>query len=538
MRRALVLLLVLLALPTPAWAGPVEVVGALPSARVGAAAVAIGDGVIVAGGRLGDNLTDEIVRWTPTGAEVIGALPSPRYQAPALADGSDVFLFGGAAHDAQGRPAPLDEIVVIDAVTGAARVTLDKLPDPAWGAALVEREDGVAFLFGGLTTGFSPPVAARHDWVLRFDPLAPEGHRLTKLAATLPFPVQDAAAARVGAVAYLMGGLGDNVTADPCPPEDFVSQDGHAETYWPPLCKKDAVVAFDLRDEASLGIVGHLDARIQYAAGVTDGATAYAVGGVLADDTRTIAARTFTPGVGAGVAGFELPEGRFGAAVAPVRGATLLLGGRGEGETLLGDVVSLDVAAPWVVSAPRALRASSEGVGVDLAWHAPALGSATGYRVFRGTDGGPQALLADLTGTSFHDATAQAGQRYAYRVVAMDGDAEAGEAVVSGRVATAPEAPRHVAAHGDGLALADLARVVAVSWDAPADDGGAPILAFEVWRAVGHGERERVATLPGSARSFDDHAPLASRARYDVVAVNVVGASPRSRAASPGPLDL
>lgn len=78
-------------------------------------------------------------------------------------------------------------------------------------------------------------------------------------------------------------------------------------------------------------------------------------------------------------------------------------------------------------------------------------------------------------------------------------------------------------------------RGVDLAWSAPVDDGGAPLVAFDVERRAPGGAFAFLTTLPATARSFRDAgAPFGSGLEYAVVARSVVAPSERAVAAATG----
>ena len=71
---------------------------------------------------------------------------------------------------------------------------------------------------------------------------------------------------------------------------------------------------------------------------------------------------------------------------------------------------------------------------VDLSWGARSSSNVVGYNVYRaGASGGPYAtVMSANSGTTFVDASVQAGQKYYYVVTAVDGSGA--ESVYSNQV--------------------------------------------------------------------------------------------------------
>jgi hypothetical protein len=93
---------------------------------------------------------------------------------------------------------------------------------------------------------------------------------------------------------------------------------------------------------------------------------------------------------------------------------------------------------------------------------------------------------------------------------------------------------------GDGSVL--------LTWTEPADDGGSPITAYEVYRGDAAGTATLLTTVPGSLEYLDSSVTNGQTYFYEVAAVNAVGlgarsgevsATPQAAATTPSaPLDL
>ena len=198
-----------------------------------------------------------------------------------------------------------------------------------------------------------------------------------------------------------------------------------------------------------------------------------------------------------------------------------------------GEPVDDPVANP--PAKPTGLSAGAiSQTSVTISWDDPDDDSVTGYRVLRQDLDGPSPetlnTVVDDTGsqaTSHTDATVSAGQRYAYRVVALNDDG-AGEQSDALNVATPPDLP----ARPTGLSASGVAHdSVTLSWDDPDDDS---ITGYRILRRdIANDPPGTFSTVAGdtgnAAASYTDTtvAPE-TRYAYRVVAVNVTGESPRS----------
>jgi titin len=132
--------------------------------------------------------------------------------------------------------------------------------------------------------------------------------------------------------------------------------------------------------------------------------------------------------------------------------------------------------------APQNLQASYGDSQVSLTWTAPADdggATITKYLVYRATiSSGPYTNIANTTGLGYTDTTVTNGVTYYYKVSAFNSEGEGPlTAFVTVTPATVPTAPQSLAAsYGDSQ--------VSLSWAVPADDGGATITKYLVYRAT------------------------------------------------------
>ena len=123
---------------------------------------------------------------------------------------------------------------------------------------------------------------------------------------------------------------------------------------------------------------------------------------------------------------------------------------------------------------------------------------------------------------SYTDAAVTGGSSYSYTVTAVN---VAGEGPASNQLsATAwsvPGAPTLTGARG-------LKGGVALTWTAPASNGGTPVTAYRIYRGSTSGGETLLATVGNVASYTDSTAPNGKTTYYQVAAVNAVGAGQRS----------
>lgn len=182
-------------------------------------------------------------------------------------------------------------------------------------------------------------------------------------------------------------------------------------------------------------------------------------------------------------------------------------------------------------SAPLNLSVARGYQQLALSWAPPASGDQTGYKIYRGATSGGETFLAAVGNvTSYTDVGLGNGATYYYKVSATNG---AGEGPLSNEAFattfTIPSAPVGVSA-APGTAIGD----VVVSWQPPADNGGAPI-GFILCR-LPEASGPRYCLNLDNVTSFTDSANLPLHTyRYEVAAVNIVGQGPWSAQACSKP---
>lgn len=193
-----------------------------------------------------------------------------------------------------------------------------------------------------------------------------------------------------------------------------------------------------------------------------------------------------------------------------------------------------EVGAP--PGAPTNLTATGNPGSIVISWNEPAGGNVEKYMVYRSTTSGEDgSLLTEVSGaTSYIDNNVTVGTPYYYRVKANNSfgtSAFSNQANATATVLTAPGAPQNlVATPGPGI--------VTLSWSAPADDGGSPILNYQIYRAPEGGSSEMIGSVGASTLTYvDQDGSAGTDYTYTVKATNAIGTGLASSAVTSSPLE-
>ena len=203
------------------------------------------------------------------------------------------------------------------------------------------------------------------------------------------------------------------------------------------------------------------------------------------------------------------------------------------GESLSSNEVS---ATPVVVpGAPTTLTATAGNAQVALAWGAPTNSGGdpvTGYKIYQGTSPGGETLLTSTsTTTAAYTSTGLSnGTTYYFVVSAIT---LVGEGPFSNEAsatpATLPGAPTGLTATGGNAQ-------VALSWAAPASDGGSAIIFYNVYEGTAPGAETLLGSTGTTGTTFTVTG-LTNGTKYyfEAAAVNGVGQGPVSNETSATP---
>jgi subtilisin family serine protease/fibronectin type 3 domain-containing protein len=184
-----------------------------------------------------------------------------------------------------------------------------------------------------------------------------------------------------------------------------------------------------------------------------------------------------------------------------------------------------------VPGAPTLAVPTAGNASVGLSWTPPASngGSAiTGYKLYRGTTPGGEALLVTLGNlTSYADTAVTNGTTYYYKVSAINGVGEGAQSTErSAKPAAVPGAPT-------GLTAApNRSKGIDLTWAAPSSNGGSTVTGYRIYRSTSSGTEVFLIAV-GSVTSYRDNATSKNtRYYYRIAAVNAVGEGGLSAEAS------
>jgi fibronectin type 3 domain-containing protein len=175
-----------------------------------------------------------------------------------------------------------------------------------------------------------------------------------------------------------------------------------------------------------------------------------------------------------------------------------------------------------VPSAPLNLVALHGNAVVNLSWKVSSSNGGSpifNYFMYRGQSPGSETFLTPTGNvTSYNDTGVTNGQRYYYQVsavnIAGEGTNKSNEA--DSGIVGSPSAPRSLAAvPGNGQ--------IALTWQAPASNGGSPITGYVVYRGTASGNGSSYESI-GNVTSYNDTGVINGRRYYyEVAAMNGAG---------------
>jgi len=179
-----------------------------------------------------------------------------------------------------------------------------------------------------------------------------------------------------------------------------------------------------------------------------------------------------------------------------------------------------------VPSPPQNPQAHSGNSYVLVEWQPPSssgTGPVTNYKVYRGTSSGSLELLTTVgTVQEYNDTTVTNGVTYYYAITAVN---SAGEGNMSSVISATPNPPSPATEPGPPQDLEGNAgeSYVNLTWDAPADDGGAAITNYKVYRGTSSGSTTLLETIGVQLWYNDTTSEGGTTYFYKVTAFNSVG---------------
>jgi chitodextrinase len=194
-------------------------------------------------------------------------------------------------------------------------------------------------------------------------------------------------------------------------------------------------------------------------------------------------------------------------------------------------------ATPLAVpSAPQSPAAFPGVARVDLAWQSPLSDGGPpilAYRVYRGTAPGAGTFLVEIgVVLAYADTTVTNGATYYYEVSARNA---VGEGPRSPQVSATPNSGLTPPSAPESLAAAASDGAVNLTWQAPASEGGSPILGYRVYRGTSSGAGVLVADVGATPAYSDTAVTNGVTYYYQVSARNSLGEGPRSNEVSASP---
>ncbi|MCU0861111.1 MAG: fibronectin type III domain-containing protein, partial [Methanomassiliicoccales archaeon] len=200
---------------------------------------------------------------------------------------------------------------------------------------------------------------------------------------------------------------------------------------------------------------------------------------------------------------------------------------------LAGEAQAAEPLPSQLPSAPRSLAIAPGNGKAVLTWSAPAYynGSAiTEYWVYRGLGPGNATLWTTLGNvTTLTDIGLTNGQTYYYSLSARNAWGEGPRCEeVSATPRTTPSAPLEVYGVPGNL-------FINLTWEAPAFDGGAPVLGYRVYRGTTPGGETYLADAGNSTYYICSRLQIGRLYYFKVAAYNVVGEGLKSNEVSAAP---
>ena len=210
-------------------------------------------------------------------------------------------------------------------------------------------------------------------------------------------------------------------------------------------------------------------------------------------------------------------------------------------ENLLGSLY-LAKAVPYIVGYPPQPPTNIQATGgnkyVLLSWVPPSNDGGhtiTEYKIYRGTSSGGENLIASVSADKrvYNDTSVVNGQKYYYYVTAVNDVMESEPSMeVNATPATVPSSPRNL------QAVAGKEEIY-LTWDSPADNGGAPITGYRLYRGTESGSETYLTTVDSTKTNYTDSGLITGETYYYyVTALNDKGESEKSNEVGATPLSV
>ena len=186
-----------------------------------------------------------------------------------------------------------------------------------------------------------------------------------------------------------------------------------------------------------------------------------------------------------------------------------------------GRRASENSAKPVSVPSAPVFNSAVPGNGrLTLSWSSPSTGGSriTNYNVYRGNASGEETLLIVLGNMIiFTDTGLVNGQTYYYRVSAVNA---IGEGPLSAEISASPAGVPSVPL---SFTVTPGNAQIALSWSAPGDDGGTPVIGYKIYHCTDTGEEYLLTTLGNVLTYTNTGLTNGYSYGYSVSAVNAVG---------------
>lgn len=188
---------------------------------------------------------------------------------------------------------------------------------------------------------------------------------------------------------------------------------------------------------------------------------------------------------------------------------------------------------PTVPDAPTDITATFEVINIHLTWVAPlndGFSNILYYNIYRSdTETGTYDLITGTMTTEYIDTNTVPIHNYWYKITAVNymGEGSSSTPVLFSTPAKPPSVPQNVA-------LTPTSLTVILTWVASADDGGAAVTTYNIYRSnTERGTYNKVASVISSILTYTDAVPVAGeRYWYKMSATNSAGEGDKSVAQS------